>query len=78
MITADKVALLINMPVDMLTAGIQKAGYKKDSFKSAKFVGITNGGDFAYSAVYVEEGHECLTKVFVRYDPTTARISVDY
>jgi hypothetical protein len=40
MITADKLKLLTNMPAAMLTMGIQQAGYKKDSFTSAKFVGM--------------------------------------
>ena len=80
MITADKLALLTNMPAAMLTMGIQQAGYKQDKFTKAKFLGITNGGDFCYSATFVDqiEGGECNTKVFVRYNSTVDTVSVDY
>jgi hypothetical protein len=39
MITADKLALLTNMPAVMLTTGIQAAGYKKDKFTKAQVPG---------------------------------------
>jgi hypothetical protein len=78
MITADKLALLINMPSVMLTTAIQEAGYKKDSFTGAKFVGITNGGQFCYFVTYVEDGNICNTKVFLTYDPTADRVSASY
>jgi hypothetical protein len=78
MITAEKLKLLTNFPADMLTLGIQKSGYKKDSFRTAKFVGITNGGEFCYRTTYLEEGEERITNVFVRYNPAEDRVSVDY
>lgn len=78
MITADKLALLTNMPAAMLTMGIQQAGYKKDSFTGAKFLGITNGGQFCYFCTYPVEGGTDSTKVYVSYDPTKDRVSVDY
>ena len=78
MITADKLKLLTNMPAAMLTMGIQSAGYKKDRFTSAKFLGLTNAGQFCYTAVYIEDNEECNTKVFVSYDPAEDRVSVDY
>lgn len=78
MITADKLALLSNMPVIMLTTGIRQAGYKQDKFQTAKFLGLSNGNQFVYSATYVEEGDLQTTKVFVTYDPAADRVSVDY
>ena len=78
MITADKLALLTNMPAAMLTMGIQQAGYKKDKFTSAKFLGLTNGGQFCYNATYIEDNEEQTCKVFVSYDPTKDRVLVDY
>jgi hypothetical protein len=78
MITADKLRLLTNMPAAMLTQGIQQAGYKQDRFTSAKFVGITNAGEFAYLAVFPVEGGTDSCKVFVNYDPTEDRVVVDY
>lgn len=78
MITADKLALLINMPAAMLTTGIQQAGYKKDKFTSAKFLGLTNAGLFCYMAVYPVEGGTDSCKVFVKYDPAEGKVSVGY
>jgi hypothetical protein len=78
MITADKLTLLTAMPVAMLTMGIQQAGYKKDKFTRAKFLGMTNANLFCYSAVYIEDNAEQECKVFVKYDPTADRVSVDY
>ena len=79
MITADQLTLLTNMPAVMLTMGIQQAGYKQDRFTGAKFLGITNAGEFCYDATFVDsEGDECNTKVFVRYDPTADKVSVGY
>jgi len=59
---------------------IQQAGFKQDSFTNAKFIGITNGGEFCYDATFVDqiEGNECNTKVFVKYDPTADKVSADY
>ena len=78
MITADKLRLLTNMPPVMLTTGIQQAGYKKDKFETAQFLGITNAGLFCYKAEYIEDNEFRETKVFVKYDPTADKVSVDY
>ena len=78
MITADKIALLTNMPAVMLTMGIQETGYKKDKFTKAKFLGLTNGNQFCYSATYIEDNKEQQCKVFVTYDSTRDSITVDY
>lgn len=78
MITADKLKLLSNMPAAMLTMGIQQAGYKKDKFQSAKFLGLSNGNQFVYSATYVEDGEVQTTKVFVTYNPAADQVTVDY
>jgi hypothetical protein len=78
MITADKLKLLTNFPAFMLTTLIQQSGYKKDKFNTAKFLGITNGGQFCYSVTYVEDGEECNTKVFLNYDSVADAVSADY
>ena len=78
MITADKLSLLTNLPAVMLTTAIQAAGYKKDKFTKAKFLGLSNGNQFVYSATYIEDNEEQVCKVFVNYDPTADRVSVDY
>ncbi len=78
MITADKLKLLSNMPAAMLTMGIQQAGYKKDKFQTAKFLGLSNGKQFVYNVTYIEDDEIHSTKVFVDYDPTVDRVLVDY
>lgn len=78
MITADKLALLTNMPAAMLTMGIQQAGYKKDSFVKARFLGLTNGNQFCYSVTYIEDNKEQTCKVFLTYDPAADSVTVDY
>ena len=78
MITAERLKTLTSFTAQGLTEGIRRAGYRKDSFETAKFLGITNGGQFAYSATYVEDGQKCTTKVFLSYDPTADRVSVEY
>lgn len=78
MITADKLYLLTNMPPVMLTEGIRQAGYKKDKFETAQFLGMSNGNQFVYKVEYIEnnEFQEC--KVFVNYDTVTGKLTVDY
>jgi hypothetical protein len=79
MITAEKLQLLTNFPADILTLGIQKSGYKKDSFLTARFIGITNGGQFCYNAVYkTEDGDMASCHVYVTYDHAADQVIVDY
>ncbi len=78
MITADKLTLLTNLPAVMLTTAIQQAGYKEDKFQTAKFLGLSNGKQFVYNVTYIEDNEIHSTKVFVDYDPTVDRVSVDY
>jgi hypothetical protein len=61
-ITADKLQLLINMPSAMLEQALPKKNRPK--LKSAKFLGITNGGQFCYSVVDTDGGEG---KVFLTY-----------
>ncbi len=78
MITADKLTLLTNMPAAMLTMAAKEAGYKGPEFTGAKFVGITNGGQFCYTVVYpVKDGSDS-TKVFLSYDHDEDRVIADY
>ena len=78
MITADKLRLLTNMPPIMLTEGIRQAGYKKDKFETSKFLGLTNGGEFCYTATYIEDNEFQECKVFVRYDSANNSITFSY
>ena len=68
MITADKIRRLAYMDTVALEAAVRK-NYPKDSFISSKFLGITNGGQFCYSATWIDEGNDrCTSKVFVELD----------
>lgn len=70
MITADKLALLINMPAVMLEQALPVKGRPK--LQTARFLGITNGHEFCYSVVDSDGGEG---KVFLSYDPTVDRVS---
>jgi hypothetical protein len=78
MITADKLALLINMPAAMLTMAAQDAGYKGPEFTSCKFLGITNGGQFCYNVVFHVKGGTDSTKIFLTYNPAKDQVIADY
>jgi len=78
MIIAETLKRLISYDATALTKMIQAAGYKKDSFTGAKFLGISNGGQFVYFCTYNVEGGTDSTKVYVTYNPTEGRVSVDY
>jgi len=47
-------------------------------FTSCKFIGITNGGQFCYTAVFQVKGGTDSTKVFLDYNHTMDRVFTDY
>ena len=52
---------------------LARSGYMGMSFESAKFLGITNGGDFCYSVQYFDEsgtGEVEVAKVYVKKSAT--------
>jgi hypothetical protein len=62
MITADKLKLLTNMPSAMLEQALPVKG--RPRLQTARFLGITNGGEFCYSVVDTDGGEG---KVFLTY-----------
>ena len=74
MITADKLKVLTSFPH---TALQDTLGVKDVIFTAARFLGITNGGEFCYSVVYRAPSFEGTdsTKVFLSYDPTEDKVS---
>jgi hypothetical protein len=79
MITAEKLATLTSFTAGALTRAIRVAGYKMDTFETAKFVGITNGGQFCYSCAFVDEDEEMdVCKVFLTYDSADGTVTADY
>jgi hypothetical protein len=74
MITAEKLKVLTSFPHSALQDIL---GVKDVVFTAAKFLGISNGGEFCYNVVYRAPSFEGTdsTKVFVKYDPTVDRVS---
>jgi hypothetical protein len=77
MITADTLKVLATYSPQYLTKAAQLAGYKGANFSSCKFLGITNGGQFCYLAVFPVKGGTDSTKVFLTYDHTEDRVFAD-
>ncbi len=77
MITADTLEVLTTYSSQYLTKAAQLAGYKGPNFTSCKFLGITNGGQFCYMAVFPVEGGTDSTKVFLSYDHAEDRVFAD-
>lgn len=78
MITADTLEVLTSNRPQYLTKAAQQAGYKGPVFTSCKFIGITNGGQFCYTAVFQVKGGTDSTKVFLTYDHAEDRVFADY
>ena len=79
MVLAEDIEILSTFTAADLTEGIRLSGYKGDKFLTAKFLGITNSGQFCYSVTYKGED-QCIerTKVFVDTCPETGATRVDY
>ena len=78
MITADTLEVLTTYSPQFLTRAAQNAGYKGPVFTSCKFLGITNGGQFCYMAVFQVKGGTDSTKIFLTYNPAEGRVTADY
>jgi len=75
MITPDTLQTLISFSAPALTRAAKDAGYKGPAFSSCKFLGITNGGQFCYMAVFLVKGGTDSTKVFLTH--TGSRVIAD-
>ena len=66
MITAYKIGKLAYLDTISVEQALRR-NYPRDQVISSKFLGITNGGQFAYEVLYFDdtEGENCYTKVFV-------------
>ena len=79
MITADALATLTTFSTKSLERALAVNGYAHASFKTSEFVGITNGGQFAYKATYYDDvgtGKDQVCQVFLTYDAGT--VTADY
>ena len=80
MILADTLKTLTSFGPKGLAVVLDKSGYSMCSFKSAEFLGITNGGDFCYKVTYYDDAGtgEEVGKVFVKYDHSNHSITADF
>ena len=81
MITAEKLESLTTLGPKSLAKILDKSGYSMCSFQTAKFVGITNAGQFCYLATWFDEsgtGNLEKSKVFITYDHSTETMSAEF
>ena len=78
MITAETLEALTTYSPQYLTRAAQLAGYKGPDFSSCRFIGITNGGQFCYTAVFQVKGGTDSTKIFLSYDHAEDKVIADY
>ena len=71
MIAADTLKTLSTFTAPALARALYSERDKARLFKSSKFLGLTNGGQFCYKVDYSEEDEQGNTwcKVFLTYDP---------
>ena len=81
MITAERLDTRTSFTPKALAVALAQSGYTGCAFETAKFLGITNGGQFCYKVTYfddagtgeVEEG-----KVFLTYHSDLGYVSADF
>ena len=81
MILADTLRLLTTMGKRDLARVLDASGYSMCSFKEARFLGMTNGGEFCYRVTYFDDagsGEDEVGKVFVKYNTENQAITADF
>ena len=80
MILADTLKLLTTQTPTGLTQILKASGYTGCFFKSATFLGMTNGGEFCYKVTYHDDAGtgEEVGKVFVKYDTKNHAVTADF
>lgn len=80
MILADTLKTLTTFSPAKLTKLLGHCGYPGQSFKTADFLGITNGGQFCYRVEYHDDadlGRVC-DKVYVNYNHSLDAITAEF
>ncbi len=77
MITAEALHTLINYRAPELTRLVKEGGYNGPAFSSCRFLGITNGGQICYTAVFLVEGGTDSAKVFITHRAGRVTAEVD-
>jgi len=78
MITADTLNILTTFTPQGLYGAAKDAGYDGPEFTGCRFLGITNGGQFCYMAVFQVKGGTDSTKIFLTYNHTENTVIADY
>jgi len=78
MITVDTLKILTTFTPQGLYGAAKDAGYDGPEFTSSRFLGITNGGQFCYMAVFQVKGGTDSTKIFLTYNHTENTVIADY
>jgi hypothetical protein len=78
MITVDTLNILTTFTPQGLYGAAKDAGYDGPEFTSCRFLGITNGGQFCYMAVFQVKGGTDSTKIFLTYNHTENTVIADY
>jgi hypothetical protein len=78
MILASKLAELTSYTPAALTRILNASGYKRDVVTEARFLGMTNGGQFCYRVDYDDFGELVQVNMFVKYDPATGKVTADF
>jgi hypothetical protein len=77
MITAEALNEMMAYKAPTLTMLAKDNGYKGPAFSSCRFLGITNGGQLCFMAVYLCEGGTDSTKVYLRRTGSRVIAEVD-
>ena len=77
MITPERLQTLISYRAPELNSMARESGYKGPAFSSCKFLGISNGGQFVYMAVFLVEGGTDSTKVYLTHRAGIVTAQVD-
>jgi hypothetical protein len=64
MISAKEIDILSKLDTGAIEFALRR-NYPQDRLSVSKFVGITNGGQFAYRCKYKEDGEESQVAVYV-------------
>ena len=80
MITAETLTTLTSFTAAALSRALAVAGHTAPEFTAARFLGITNGGQFCYSVTFPEENArgESQGKVFLTYDSGAGTVTAGY
>ncbi len=80
MILAETLKTLTAFTAPALSRAVISSGYTDAEFKTAEFLGITNGGQFCYKVTYYDEnlGEDSQGKVFLTFDHSTGAVTADY